>query len=801
MHIRFFKWIVSFAVIYFICSHANAQNSIADSLQKQFVQYQSLALQEKVFVHIDRTFYLAGETVWFKIYDVDSRTNKPLNISSIAYIEIIDKDQKAVLQTKVEIKEGSGDGSIILPFSISSGNYIFRCYTNWMKNFDPSFYFSQQVTIINTLKVTAANEPGQKNTLSIQFFPEGGNLVEGLSSKIAFKAVNKNGEGIDCSGVIINQKKDTITSFKTSRFGMGNFNLTPKKGESYFAIIKTGDTILTQPLQSANTTGYTMRTDEINDNKIKISVKANVQNLATPIVYLLVHTRQVVKSLAMNYLNNSEANFIIDKKNLGEGISHITIFDSDKHPICERLIFMRPEKKLNIIATTDQKEYDDRKKVTIDFTSSDQSGKPLQANISMSVFLTDSFQSTPTQNISNYFLLTSDLKGKVESPQYYFENSSPEANEAADNLMLTQGWSRFKWNDVFQNKKPSFEFPPEIEGPVINGKIIDRRNTSPAKEMIGYLTIPGKNFEFNPSLSSDNGDVKFYLKKIYGHSEMIAQTNSRTDSNYRIDITNSFSDKFSFQPLTDFSLSAKWENQLLNKSINMQVENSYLISKKNVHASLPDMDTTMFYGKPEDQYYLDDYTRFITMEEVMREYIYDVRIRRESNKYIFRVRNNFFNIFFETDPMILIDGVPVFDADKIMAVDPLKIKRIDVVTYKYYKGPSVTDGLVSYKTYDGDLAGYQLDPNALVVDYEGLQSQKEFYSPVYEKEDQLKSPIPDFRNLLMWAPNIKTDANGKSHLSFYTSDLTGKFALVVQGLSNDGLLGSSIITFDVIDKK
>ena len=164
--------------------------------------------------------------------------------------------------------------------------------------------------------------------------------------------------------------------------------------------------------------------------------------------------------------------------------------------------------------------------------------------------------------------------------------------------------------------------------------------------MTGYLTIPGKNFEFIPSLSNDKGDVKFYLKKIYGHSEMIAQTNSRTDSNYRIDITNPFSDKFSPQPLNEFSLPTKWENELLNKSINMQAENSYLSSKKNVHASFPELDTTMFYGKPEDQYYLDDYTRFITMEEVMREFIYDVRIRKESSKYIFRVRNNFFQYLF-----------------------------------------------------------------------------------------------------------------------------------------------------------
>jgi hypothetical protein len=795
------KRIFSFLVLLLPYMHVSAQTQKTDSLQNQFLQYHSQALQEKIFVHIDKTFYLAGENIWFKIYDVDGCANKPLNISKIAYVEIINKEQKSLLQTKVELKEGSGSGSLTIPSSIASGNYEFRCYTNWMKNFDPDFYFEQQLTIINTLNPSAINAKSA-DIFSIQFFPEGGNLVQGLSSTIGFKATNQNGEGIDCAGTIINQKNDTVAKFQSFRFGIGHFILTPAKDEKYYAVLKINDSVVVRQLPTAYEKGFVMNLQETNNKEIKITVRASNILPSDPSVYLFVHSHHIIKYAQLSYITNGEADFILDKKSLGDGISHFTVFNSYRQPVCERLYFIQPEKKFKINATSTQQEYGPRKKVNIEFTATDQLSTPVKANMSLSVFLIDSFQSVPEQNITNYLLLSSDLKGRIESPQYYFENFGPEVNEATDNLMLTQGWSRFKWDDVLQNKKPVFEFLPEIEGPVISGKVTDKKKGTVARQVLGYLTIPGLDFEFSSAATKLNGDIRFNIRKIYGRNEMIVQTNSQTsDSNFRIDIANAFSDKISSLILPNLSLSKKWEPQLLERSINMQVENSYLVKKKNEHVFSADADTTLFYGKPEDQYYLDDYTRFVTMEEVMREYIMDVRVKKQSEKFHFRVRNDIFNIFFETDPLILIDGLPVFDADKIMAVDPLKIKKIDIVTYKYYKGPLINDGVVSYKTYDGDLAGYQLDPNALVMEYEGLQRQKEFYSPVYETDEQIKSPIPDFRNLLMWAPEIKTDTLGKNQLSFYTSGVKGKFAVLIQGLTDEGLMGSTIFTFDVASDK
>ena len=160
--------------------------------------------------------------------------------------------------------------------------------------------------------------------------------------------------------------------------------------------------------------------------------------------------------------------------------------------------------------------------------------------------------------------------------------------------------------------------------------------------------------------------------------------------------------------------------------------------------------------------------------------------------------NDPYRQFFEDDPLILIDGVPVFDASKIIGMDPLKVKKIEVVNRKYFLGGLTASGILSYSTYNGDLEGYQLDPGALVLEYEGLQLQREFYSPVYETTAQQNSRVPDFRDLLYWSPQIRPDDFGKSHIRFYTSDRLGKYLVFIQGINANGRSGLQKKIIEVI---
>ena len=151
--------------------------------------------------------------------------------------------------------------------------------------------------------------------------------------------------------------------------------------------------------------------------------------------------------------------------------------------------------------------------------------------------------------------------------------------------------------------------------------------------------------------------------------------------------------------------------------------------------------------------------------------------------------------FFEKDPLVLIDGVPIFDLNKLMVLDPLKIRKLETVHQKVFFGSADFDGIMNWTSYKGDLAGYTLDANATVIDYEGLQLQREFYSPSYETEQAAANHLPDYRNVLYWSPGIQ--AAPKSTLSFYSSDVPGKYIVVVEGLAADGTAGSGMASFEV----
>lgn len=790
------KRVFGFIIFLLNCVLLSAQDHQADRLASQFSYYQSNNLQEKLFVHTDKFFYLAGETIWFKVYVVDASWHRPSDISRISYIEILNKDGKPVLQTKIALDKGSGNGSLTLPGYLNSGYYTFRAYTNWMKNFSPDFYFEQTISVVNTLKTTAVNsEP--KLPAYIQFFPEGGNSITGLPGKMAFKATDGYGRGLECEGIIVDQQNDTITHFQSLHGGMGNFQFKPEKNKSYYAILRLNDSLIKQKIPESIDRGFVMGVEGIEGDTLFIKVNATPDFYNT-LTYLFVQSRQVAKNFQAKMIKPGENLFPIARKDLSDGISSITLFNQQGQPVCERLVFKRPQEKLILRSSPDQAVYNSRKPVYIDLSAVNTVNQAIEINCSLSVFLIDSLQPVPGSGIESWLYLSSDLKGKIESPEYYFANRNKISDEALDNLLLTQGWRRFKWNEVLEYKKPYFEFLPEIEGPVVNGKIINKLTGAPVASTIAYLSVPGADYAFSCATSDAQGIVHFGLSDIYKNTAIAVQPALSMDSNYRIDIISSWSDKLNITPYSTLKLSKSEENLLLKRSISNQVENTYIMDRKRQYA-VSKADTISFYGRPDKNYVLQDYTSFQTMEEVIREYVEDVRLRKDGDKFTFRVRNKLFGTYFEENPLILLDGIPILDASKVIALDPSKIKKIEVVTHRYYIGSAVFEGIVNIKSYNGELGVTQIDPNAIVIEYEGLQQQREFYSPVYSSSDQQQSHIPDFRNVLYWAPHISTQIKGKSQLTFYTSDLKGKYAVVTQGISAEGVPGYSVSFFEVRD--
>lgn len=778
----------------FICSilpKAKGQQISQNSPAGAFDDWRGNYLQEKLYVHTDKDLYLPGEIAWFKIYDVDGCFHKPLQLSEVAYIELIDPSNKPVLQDKVSLKESDGSGSILIPANLPTGYYKLICYTQWMKNFDTAFFFEKSLGIINTEQSNEDTLSPEKIVYDLGFFPEGGNLVNGIESKIAFHVTNQYGRGVDCAGVILDGGKDTLVHFQTVRMGMGHFELTPVSGHAYLAslILPNGKTIEKQ-LPAAFNDGMTMRVAPARNEKVGIYIHSTEQSTGS--VYVFGHERGDVKIAAFVPLVNGQGSVLVDKNKLVEGITHFTVFKNNQ-PVCERLYFVFPEKQFQIIASADAAEYGVRKKVRIHIDASDRNGSPITSKMSMSVYRLDSLPTPDEINIQNWLLLSSDLKGYVESPSWYFRENEPVKETVMDVLMLTQGWRRFNWNDILQQKKPTWKFAPDFNGEIVSARITNQSTGLPLEKAPVFLSVPGKNTKFWSSISDSEGMTNFEMKNSFGKQQFIFQS---PDSHAEISFISPFSAKVYDYKMPLLNL-AQREIALSNRvRTYLQVQHTYNESKLN-NFIINSEDSTPFYLKPDIVYLLDRYTRFITLEEVIREYIREINVSNSGGSFHLHVNDARNRIPFEPDPLILLDGVAMLNTNKFMNYDPLKIKSIEVVTKKYFLGGMGFFGIVDCKTYKGDMNGYVLDPRSVILDFEGLQLQRQFYSPSYETPRKYSSRLPDFRTLLYWSPLIRTGNAGTEDVEFFSSDAAGRYIVVIQGISDRGNPAVKTLYFSV----
>ena len=765
---------------------------------KKFQSYGSKALQEKLFLHTDKDFYVAGEILWFKIYYADGAFHKPIQLSKIAYVEILNTVGKAELQAKISLEPGQSKGSFYLPVALNSGNYTVRAYTNWMKNFDAGYFFEKKIAIINTLRNSEL--PAHKDSVSfaIDFFPEGGNLVSDVPCKIGFRATDTKGKGVDFLGFVINDAGDTVTRFTPFKFGIGNFLFKPLSNYTYKTVILLPDGgIINKPLPEVYNYGYVMNLYDQGGDFLRIAVhrkKLPGDQMAEELL-LAAHTRQVLHVAEGKIIENSDSViFLIDKAKIGQGITHFTLFNGKGKPVCERLFFMKPTSAITLNVKADQDLYRTRYKVSLSVNALYDHEIKTLLNLSASVFKLDTLQPIDQDDIINYMWLTSDIAGEVESPGFYFTDN-PGVDIAVDNLMLTQGWRRFRWNDILNDQNSFIKFLPEYNGHLISATIKDHGKA--VSQSNAFLSIPGHPFGFYVSKTDTNGLVQFEIKNYYGNGYIIAGPQTQTDSFYKVDILSPYSGSTTGKRSLPYTLSTGMKEQLLNRSINMQVQNIYSGENLKKFTTPHIADTLPFFGYPEVTYKLDDYKRFTTMEEVLREYVQEINVGVKNGKLTFKMFNPALHDFHEGDMLVLVDGVPLADPDKIFSYDPLKIKKLDIIQSQYVLGQSIYNGIASFSTYGGTLDRSELDPRLVAIDYDGLQLKREFYSPAYETKEQLEKRIPDFRNTLLWLPDVTTDREGKTMIELYTSDQPGKYMVVLQGMSAHGDFVSAHTFFEV----
>ena len=380
--------------------------------------------KEKIYIQFDKPNYYVGEDIWFKTYLINAETHTPQTLSNVVYVELINPSNE-ILETKtIKITDGGGGGNFELSPSLITGEYTVRAYTNFMRNFNSAYFFRKKIYIKALNSDGTINKVPNTNVIDkskpdIQFFPEGGDLVNGFLNRVGFKAIDINGEGIDIEGTISDNTGKRILRLKSAKFGMGMFEFVPKQDNSYKLNIVHQGTELIYNLPNAINRGVVMQITE-HKNDFRVTLQSSLNYGLNNFSFIGTQRNGVVFRAELAGSKNNAAIKVL-KSSLEQGIVQFTLFDNKK-PLCERLSFYETDKtNVAINIKPSKQEYGKRELVELEIYLDSILQPKTQTNMSIAVTDMSAVETNPYGlDIKSQLLLSSELKGNIEQPGYYF---------------------------------------------------------------------------------------------------------------------------------------------------------------------------------------------------------------------------------------------------------------------------------------------------------------------------------------------------------------------------------------------
>lgn len=334
---------------------------------------------------------------------------------------------------------------------------------------------------------------------------------------------------------------------------------------------------------------------------------------------------------------------------------------------------------------------------------------------------------------------------------------------------------------------------PELEGHLVSGMLMKNTGETLANTGIS-LSIVGKTARCRFTTTDENGRFNFVVKEP-GTNEIVIQPLSSQITGYYVDLKQTFSTDFINYRTTAFVPDSNLIKELNKAVIAMQISNIYEpfrtnTGKKNI-SLVPD-----FYGKPEKTIIMSDYIELTTLREAVKEIIPDLYVMKHDGAYDFKMINKF-NQRFENEPLVLVDGIPEHNFEKVLAIASKEIEKTDVINTRYFYSGNVFDGIVSFVTRKGDLSVMEYDNSMFRQVYEFCLGPEDFYSPDYRAKELLESRIPDFRNTLYWNPSLHTGTTGRAEIEFFTSDEKGEYTVIARGITSKGKIFTSSMMIEV----
>jgi TonB-dependent SusC/RagA subfamily outer membrane receptor len=786
-----------------------------------FLAYSQQRPTEKVYVQTDRDAYLIGETIWLKGYLVNGTTHESDTVSRVLYVELVDPVASRVrLRTQLRATAGYAPGQLLLPDSLVAGTYQLRAYTNFMRNEPDAYFFAKTLTILSSNGDGPGSPPGatvqtRRPTaapvrVDVQFLPEGGQLVAGIESRVAFKAVGPSGLGVPVRGFVLNTRKDTVTGFASIHLGMGFFTVKPEAGQAYTAFVQiTPETIIPYPMPAVQAQGVVMQVDNMSSKEqVKVYVRHNRNSSdEAATLTLLAQTRgQPIHEVSIP-LSKKVLMVQLPKKEFPEGIAQLTLFDETHTPACERLIFVNQQQRINITLTPDKKTYKNREKVALSLTTADANGKPVAANLSLVALDTQLAPEADSNSatIVSHLLLSSDLTGTIEQPAWYFDAAHENRWIMLDLLLMTQGWRRFAWSDILVGTIPTIKYPVErglsLTGRVVrpNGKDIGGKvnlnfmvvkRDSTRDFLLGESDEAG-NFGAYDLNFTDTTLVRIQGVKGRANRDLVIQLDQLLLPTMTITKVPYNPVEFQRDELSEFM---KRTREYLEIERQIRRNGAVLLNAVTVKAKkYVERDSRVIYSNP------DASVKFTTLNSAGRQTILDViqgqipGVQVTGSGFQARVQiRGAVNFSGPVEPLFVLDGMPT-DLQGVINIPVSDVDRVDVLKgasaaiYGSRGGGGVISVLTKRGAPDYDFTK-DVTPGTLLAKLPGYAPVREFYAPRYEakKPDDAR---PDYRATLFWAPMIQTDAKGRASVSFFTSDAKNPVRFRAEGITISGMPG------------
>lgn len=631
--------------------------------------------------------------------------------------------------------------------------------------------------------------------ITLDFFPEGGNWVADIKGNMAFKALNEFGKPADIEGEVIDENGRQIQTFKSYHQGMGAFMMTPAANTGYkVRITKPAgiDKIYSLPKTVANVP--TLRIEKEGNKRLNVRIYSPQKDT----LYLVAQSGGKAW-FSRKVLASGEGMQTIDVQDFPVGIAKITLFDTHKRPQCERLVFVNPHKQLKIQIKTAKKNYQPREKVTAEIRTTNEKDQPVAANLSIAVVddkiltLADDKQ----DNLLSYMLMSAELKGKIHEPNFYFKPNESKAMPALDYVMLTHGWRRYEWQQVWDTTIAKKQFAKEKVG-VVSGKIVQtdtKLNPVKSKIKVVLYELEGKKRRLE-TFTDQEGKFMFKNTDPQSSIQLLAQSFAKQKVLYSI-----YLDK-NLRPNSLYNQNSYYSALNKNTTDSTRIyEPSYFLSENEVDVDKKRADIAVTKTKEEIKKLAKD---ILIVENNRSKPVANTTSNNLpviQQPEVVEVPNEE-EIVDDIEPNLNLEIVdleyPVYYMDGKRLKYPANVWEVSLENIKAIRFGRVDPSNVHIIT-KGKASAPKNNKHLKVTTKHLLKipfaKVKVYRAKEYKSKEQHPKKRTDFRNTIYWNPEVVTNKEGKANITFWNNDALTTFRIVAEGVGGAKLLGRTEQTY------